>query len=123
LFAAFGLALAMSGIYSVLSYLVIRRTREIGVRMALGARRGDVQWLILKTGGRLVGLGLAIGLVAALTVARFLTSQIELFRVDAFDPISILGVMALLSIVAITACYVPARRATRLDPMAALRAD
>jgi putative ABC transport system permease protein len=121
LFAAFGLALAVAGIYSVLSYLVTRRTREIGVRMALGAGRGEVQALFLKIGGKLVCLGLVIGLFAAAAAARFLASQIDLFQVTAFDPVSILGVATLISLVAVAACYVPARRATRVDPMIALR--
>ena len=112
-----------SVVYSVLSYLVIRRTREIGVRMALGARREDVQRLFLKAGGKLVGLGLAIGLFAAVAVARFLASQLELFHVTAFDPISMVGVVILLSFVGLAACYVPARRATRVDPMVALRSE
>jgi predicted permease len=123
LFAAFGLALAMAGIYSVLSYLVTRRTREIGVRMALGAGRGDVQRLFLKAGCKLVGLGLAIGLFAAVAVARFLASRIELFHVTAFDPVSMVGVVMLLGFVGLAACYVPARRATRVDPMVALRSE
>jgi len=121
LFGAFGLALAMAGIYSVLSYLVTRRTREIGVRMALGAGRGDVQSLFLKAGGKLVGLGLAIGLLSALAAARFLASQIDLFHVAAFDPVTMLGVVLLLGLVGVAACYIPARRATRVDPMVALR--
>ncbi|HXT38990.1 MAG TPA: ABC transporter permease [Candidatus Angelobacter sp.] len=121
LFAALGLALALAGIYSVLSYLVTRRTHEIGVRMALGARRGDVLRLIFKTGGRLVGLGLVVGVIASFGVARMLGSQIELFQVRAADPVSFLGVMLLLGAVAMVACYIPARRATKVDPMNALR--
>jgi putative ABC transport system permease protein len=121
LFAALGLALAMAGIYSVLSYLVSQRTREIGVRMALGARRGDVLGLIFRTGGRLVGAGLFLGIFAGFGVARMLGSQIELFQVTTADPVSFLGVVSLLSAVAMVACYVPARRATKVDPMEALR--
>jgi putative ABC transport system permease protein len=121
LFATLGLALAMAGIYSVLSYLVSMRTREIGVRMALGARRGDVLRLIFKTGGRLVGAGLVVGVIASFGVARVLGSRVELFQVTTADPVSFLGVMILLAAVAIVACYIPARRATKVDPMDALR--
>jgi putative ABC transport system permease protein len=121
LFAALGLALAMAGIYSVLSYLVARRTREIGVRMALGAQPVDVLRLIFKAGGRLIGLGILIGILASLGAARLLRSQLELFQVTAADPVSFSGVLILLSAVAVSACYVPARRATKVDPMDALR--
>ena len=121
LFAALGVALAMAGIYSVLSCLVSRRTHEIGVRMALGARRGDVLGLIFKTGGRLVGAGIVIGALASFGAARLLRSQLDLFQVTTADPVSFSGVIALLCVVALVACYVPARRATRVDPMEALR--
>jgi putative ABC transport system permease protein len=119
LFATLGLALAMAGIYSVLSYLVTQRTQEIGVRMALGARREDVLGLIFKIGGRLVIVGMVIGVGAGLGVARLMRSQ--LYQVTAFDPVSFLGVVVLLTSVAIAACYIPARRATKVDPMVALR--
>jgi predicted permease len=122
-FAALGLALALAGIYSVLSYLVSRRTREIGVRIALGARRADVLGLILGAGGRLVGVGIVVGLLASLGAARLIGSQVELFQVAAVDPVSFGGVVVLLGAVAVAACYVPARRATRIDPMDALRCE
>jgi putative ABC transport system permease protein len=121
LFAVFGLALATAGIYSVLSYLVSQRTREIGVRMALGAQRRDVLGLILKDGGRLAGLGILLGTLASLAAARLLASQIELFGVAATDLVSFLGVVLLLSLVCALACWLPARRATKVDPMTALR--
>src|SRR5439155_8594684 len=121
LFATLGLALAMAGIYSVLSCLVSQRTREIGVRMALGARRGDVLGLILRTGGRLVGMGIVIGIFASFGAARLLRSQLDLFQVTTADPAAFCGVIALLIAVALVACYVPARRATKGDPMEALR--
>jgi len=121
LFAVIGLALATAGIYSVLSYLVSQRTREIGVRMALGAQRNDVLALILKDGGRLAMLGILFGTLASLAATRLLTSQIELFGVAATDLVSFLGVVLLLSLVSAVACWLPARRATKVDPMTALR--
>jgi ABC-type antimicrobial peptide transport system permease subunit len=123
LFAAIGLALALAGIYSVLSYLVSMRTREIGVRMALGAQASDILRLILRTGGKLVGAGLVIGILASFATARLLGSQLNLFKVSAADPVSFLGVIALLGIVAAAACFIPARRATKVHPMEALRYD
>jgi putative ABC transport system permease protein len=120
-FAALGLALALAGLYSVLSYLVSRRIREIGVRMALGAQRADVLRLIMQTGAGFVGAGIVVGTLASLGVARLLASQLELFRVTATDPVSFSVVIALLSAVAVAACYIPARRATKVDPIEALR--
>ncbi|MBL9169016.1 MAG: ABC transporter permease [Verrucomicrobiales bacterium] len=123
LFASVGLALAMAGIYSVLSYMVSQRTREIGLRIALGAQRRDVVHLILKAGGRLVGLGLVVGILAGLGAARVLNSQLELYKVTNTDPISFLGVLGLIGLVGAAACFIPARRATRIDPLEALRVE
>lgn len=123
LFAGLGLALAAAGIYSVLTYLVARRTREMGVRMALGARRGDVVRLVLRDGSKLTGLGLLIGLLGSLGVAQLLRSQLGLFRVSAVDPIAFVGVALLLAAVATLACLVPARRAAGVAPMEALRSE
>jgi predicted permease len=121
LFGTMGLALAMAGIYSVLSYLVSKRTREIGVRIALGAQRRDILKLIFRAGGGLVGLGILLGLGASLASTRLLASQLELFQVNSTDPISFIAVVALLVLVAAAACFLPARRAAKVDPMEALR--
>jgi putative ABC transport system permease protein len=120
-FAVFGLALATAGIYSVLSYMVTQRTREIGVRMALGAQRTDVLGLILKDGGQLAVLGILLGTLASLAAARLMASQIELFQVGSTDLVSFLGVILLLGLISGVACWLPARRATKVDPMTALR--
>jgi putative ABC transport system permease protein len=123
LFAAFGLVLAAMGIYSVLSYLVTRRTREIGIRVALGAQHRDVIRLIFGSGGRLVGIGIVAGIVMSLIGSRLLGSQLNLFRVTAADPVTFTAVVILLGIVATAACFIPARRAAKVDPMVALRCD
>jgi ABC-type antimicrobial peptide transport system permease subunit len=111
------------GIYSVLSYLVTRRTREIGIRVALGAQHGDVIRLIFGSGGRLVGVGIAVGVVLSLIAARLLGSQLNLFRITAADPVTFCAVVILLGVVATAACFIPARRAAKVDPMVALRCD
>ena len=120
-FAALGLALAAAGIYSVLSYHVTRRTHELGVRMALGASRGNVLGLMLKMGARLVLAGLALGIPVSLASSRVLRSQ--LFGVEAADPLSYAAVAVILALVALAACYLPARRAAAVDPMQALRQE
>jgi len=121
LFAAAGLALAAVGLFSVLSYLVARRTREIGVRMALGARRVEVLGLILKDGGRLAGLGILIGAGTSVLATRLLGSQVFLYRVHWFDPLSMGSVVLMLAVISLAACALPARRAAAIDPMRALR--
>jgi putative ABC transport system permease protein len=118
-FGGLGLALAAAGIFSVLNYSVVRRTHEIGIRMAMGAERRDVLALMLGTGARLVMAGLAVGLAGSIVLARFLRS--EIFQVPVTDPVALLGVAMLLSMAALLACLLPARRAAGLDPMAALR--
>ena len=119
LFATLALTLATVGIYGVISYAVSQRTREIGVRMALGARRGDVLRLILGEGLKLVLAGAALGIVLALMAARFISTLI--YGISATDPMIFFSVIALLISVSLAACYVPARRAMRVDPMVALR--
>lgn len=118
-FAVLGLALAAAGIYSVLSFHVTRRTHELGVRMALGATRGHVLGLLLTMGGRLVMVGVVIGVAASLAATRLLRSQ--LFGVEPADPLSYAAVALLLGTVALLACYFPARRAAAVDPIVALR--
>jgi putative ABC transport system permease protein len=119
LFATAALALAAVGIYGVVAFSVTRRTQEIGIRVALGARRSDVLRLILGEGVRLATIGVAIGIAASLAVTRLMSSL--LFDIRATDPWTFVGVAVLLSAVALLASYIPARRAMRLDPNAALR--
>ena len=119
IFAALGLAITLVGIYGVISYSVSQRTREIGIRMALGARSRDVLRQVLWEGMKLALLGLAIGIIAALALTRVLTSL--LFEVRATDPATFAVISSLLACVALAACYLPARRATKVDPLVALR--
>src|SRR4030095_5305751 len=114
-FASLGLALAAAGIYSVLSFHVTRRTHELGVRRAPAAPRRHVVGLLLGMGGRLVLIGFAVGIPASLAAGKLLQSQ--LFGVQSSDPLSYVAVAALLGLVALTACYFPARRAASVDPM------
>ena len=121
IFAAIAVCLAMAGVYGVMAFSVGQRANEIGVRMALGASTGDVLRLILLQGMLLTGMGLAVGLIAAIAATRLLTSM--LFEVQASDPLTYVGVAALLAAVSLAASYIPARRAARVDPMTALRQD
>ena len=121
IFAGLALLLATIGLYGVISYSVLRRRREIGVRLAVGAQRSDIGRLIVGQGARLLALGLMIGLAATLFSARLLRSV--LFEVNATDPVIYLGVSFLLAAAALLACWLPARRAARVDPMITLRAE
>ncbi|HXR34098.1 MAG TPA: ABC transporter permease [Verrucomicrobiae bacterium] len=120
-FAFVALALAAIGIYGVTSYLVSERTHEIGVRIALGAQSSDVSRLVLGHGAKLAGIGIIAGAVASLALTRLLSSL--LFGVSATDPFTFFGVALLLTFVTLAACYIPARRATRVDPIIALRCE
>ena len=119
--ASIGLILSAVGVYGVMAYAVTQRTQEIGVRMAIGAKRRDVSWLFLKRGLVQLLLGLAIGLPAAVglgSVARF-----QLVEIEPSDPVTMIGITVVSIAVALTSCIVPARRASRVDPMNALRSE
>ena len=120
-FAAAALTLAVVGLYGVVSYVVAQRTRDLGVRMALGAARGDISRLVLGIGMVPVVAGLAVGIVLVLLAAPSLETM--LFSIGSFDPVTLAGAAGVLFASALLACYVPARRATRVDPVRALRAN
>ncbi len=119
IFGSIGLVLVTIGVYSVLAYTTARRTHEIGIRMALGAESGDVLGLVVKMGLRLVALGAGIGLIASLLLGRVIATQ--LWGVSAYDPYTLAGVTGLLLVTGLVACWIPARRASHVDPLVALR--
>jgi putative ABC transport system permease protein len=119
LFAAGALAVAAVGIYGVVAFSVTRRTQEIGIRMALGGQRSDVLRLVLGEGTRMAALGVGIGIAVSMAITRLMSTL--LFGISATDPLTFVGVAVLLSLVALLASYIPARRAMRVDPIVALR--
>jgi putative ABC transport system permease protein len=120
-FAVFALFMAAIGVYGVMAYAVSQRRNEIGLRMALGAEGGTVRWMVVAQGIRMVVLGMVIGLAAAFAMSRLLGNLV--FGISTSDPVTFVGVPAVLAVVALTANLVPAVRATRLDPAKTLRAD
>jgi ABC-type antimicrobial peptide transport system permease subunit len=120
-FSTLALTLAALGLYGVIAYSVAQRTQEIGIRMAIGAQRRDVVGLVLAGGLKLVALGVILGLLGSLALTRVLQSQ--LYGISAHDPLTYVTIALLLPAVATFACLIPARRATKLDPLTALRAE
>jgi len=121
LFAFIGLVLSAVGLYAVMAYSVTQRTSEIGIRMALGAEGRQVSWLFLKRGLLQLAIGLAIGLAGAFGLSRVLGSL--LVQITPTDPLTFLVITGLLTMVGLAACVIPARRATRVDPLVALRTE
>ncbi len=120
-FALLALLLASIGLYGVVSYAVSRRTREVGIRLSLGARTSSVVWMLTSGGMKLVGSGLLIGLAAAAALSQLLSRL--LYGVPALDPLSFLGVPVVLGVVALAASWIPARRVIRISPVGALRSE
>jgi ABC-type antimicrobial peptide transport system permease subunit len=118
-FAALALALAMVGVYGVIAYWVSQRTREIGIRMAMGARRADVLRLVLLRGLKIGTIGVALGVAGALALSRLMSTL--LYGVSPADPFTFAMVSMMMALIVLVACFVPAQRATRVDPMVALR--
>ncbi len=118
-FAGVALLLSIVGVYGLMAYLVTQRTHEIGIRLALGAQKSDVLWLLMSHGMKLIAIGLVIGLTAALALTRLI--QNWMFGVSATDPLTFAWIVALLACVALAACYLPARKAARIDPLISLR--
>jgi ABC-type antimicrobial peptide transport system permease subunit len=120
-FAALALLLSSIGIYGVISYIVGQRTREIGVRIALGARQADVLGLVLIEGAKMTAVGLIVGLAASFGLTRLVANL--LFGVSPTDPLTLAAVVLLLAAVSLLACYIPARRAAAVNPLIALRSE
>jgi ABC-type antimicrobial peptide transport system permease subunit len=121
LLAAIGLILSAVGVYGVMAYAVTQRTQEIGVRMAIGARRGQVVWIFLKRCLVQLALGLAIGLTGALALGRVV--RFNLVEIEPYDPVTLVGITIVLTVVALASCLIPVRKAARVDPVHALRAE
>jgi ABC-type antimicrobial peptide transport system permease subunit len=121
IFAALALVLASVGLYGVTAYALVQRTREIGVRIALGAQRTHVWWLVTRSAAMQLAIGLAIGIVGALAMGRLMQSILS--SVDASDPLGLLAIAIVLIAVSLGACLPPVRRAVRLNPVDALRAE
>jgi predicted permease len=121
LLGATGLVLAVVGVYGVIAYFVTQRYREMGIRLALGASGGSVQWLVVREGLMIAASGVVVGLPLAFAASRLLRSLV--FRVSTHDPVTFASVVVLLGAVAVIASYIPARRATRIDPLEALRSS
>jgi ABC-type antimicrobial peptide transport system permease subunit len=120
-FAASAMTLACVGIFGVMAYLVSQRTQEVGIRMALGAQRKDILGMVFGKGTRLTVMGICAGIVASLALTRLMGKL--LFEVSPTDPVTLIAVALLLALMALIACYVPAVRAMRIDPMRALRTE
>jgi len=120
-FALLALLLATVGVYSVLAYTVRQRVREIGIRMALGAGRRDVLKMVSLMGLKLIAIGAAVGLLASFGATRFIASQLT--GVSPHDPLTLAGVIVLMTIVGVAACFFPAQKASRVDPLVALRTE
>jgi putative ABC transport system permease protein len=120
-FASVGLAQVALGVFSVIAYTVARQTHEIGIRMALGAGHADVVWMVLRRGLQLVGLGMGAGLLASFAVTRVIANQ--LWEVSPRDPLTLGAAVAVVALAGLAACYFPARRATKVDPLVALRVE
>ena len=120
-FASVGLLLVAIGVYSVIVYTVARQTREIGIRMALGAGRRDVLRMVSAMGLRLIAIGAAVGLLASFAATRLIATQLT--GVSPHDPVTLIGVVVLMGFVGFAACYFPAQKASRVDPLVALRTE
>jgi ABC-type antimicrobial peptide transport system permease subunit len=119
IFASVGLILVTIGVYSVLAYTTAQRTQEIGIRMALGAERSDVLVMVIRMGLRLVAIGVGLGLLASIALGRIIATQ--LWGVSPYDPWTLTCVPVVLLVTGLVACWLPARRAARVDPLVALR--
>jgi len=119
IFASVGMVLVTLGVYSVVAYTVSRQTHEIGIRMALGAGRAEVLRMVLRMGGRLIGLGVIVGIGASFGLTHLIQNQI--WGVSPHDPLTLGGVVVLVLLAGLAACYFPAYRATRVDPIVSLR--